>query len=164
VNPFTPIAYLDLWALSSSLRHRLALFEGEAPLFVRSNAEGGRDGAEWLPIMQEWPQLRNAITRIRRLPGAENYEWGAIWIQRLMPQQSGMWVAAEAGEWGEGVVAIVANPSTCAFCGTATIPLTPWHLVAVNRALPRCVVNWGEQPAFVLHVEFRKVEAEYAVV
>ena len=163
MNPFTPIAYLDLWALSSSLRHRLAMFEGEAPLFARSNAEGGRDGAEWLPIMQEWPQLRNALARIRRLPGAENYEWGAIWIQRLMPQQPGVWVAAEAGEWGEGVVAIVANPSAYAFCGTASIALTPWCLMAVNRALPRCVVNWGDQAAFVLHVEFRKVASHEEV-
>ena len=85
---------------------------------MRSNAEGGRDGAEWLPVMQEWPQLRDAVgAHPADLPGPRGRcASGAYHLDATLDAAAIGGVGCCGGRgWVEGAVAIVANPSTFSF-------------------------------------------------
>jgi hypothetical protein len=162
MQPFTFIGFVDCWALAATLRGKLGLFEEDGKYVARALY----DANEWRwtgEIRKEWTALWNVVARLQRQPAAAEMEFGAVWIEQLKPHSEGTWLAAESGEWVEGRVALVTNPSTHIFCGLTVQHLPIGHLCLVSRGYPRCAVNWGETPAYTLHIEFRKKEEERGI-
>jgi hypothetical protein len=151
MQPFTFIGFVDTWALSSSLRSKLYLFDS-AGIFL------AREGNAWSPVVRlNWKALWNAVARIMKHPLASEMEFGSVWIEELKPHSQAPWGAAEpAAEWAEGQVALVTNPSAHIFCGLTAQHLPIGHYCVVNRAFPRCSVNWGDTPRFHLFIETRR--------
>jgi hypothetical protein len=150
--PYQFIGWVDTWALSAALRTKLKQFDNGVCLVHQRNSG-------WtFEIRKEWPSLWNVIRRIRTHPLAADAELGNIAILELRPhsERDWSWLPTEEPDgWVEIQVALVCNPQTFVFCGTQPVHLPIGHVCVVNRAFPRCAVNWGEASSFRLICEFR---------
>lgn len=153
---FTPIAFVDTWALASSLRSKLSLLD-DVGIFL------ARRGDKWNgEVRKSWTPLWNVLARMRRMPAAADHELGSVWVEERKPHAEGAWAPGEDDGWIEARVALVTNPSAYVFCGIAAQHFPVGSLIAVNRGLPRCRVNWGDQSCYHLVVEFKKREVDDA--
>lgn len=154
--PFTPIAYLDTWGLSASLRGKLALFDGD-PHAVASIIVREKSG-KLSRALKEWRALALIIDRLRKLPLAKEHEFGEILVHRLPPDAATPWQRGH--EWQRAHLAIVTNPLVFTFCGVVAQSLPIGTLTLLDASAPCATVNWGEYPAFQMTVEFRRREPE----
>lgn len=155
MTAFAPIAFLDLWALSSTLRSKLSLFAGGK--FV------AREDGKWSAEMKGWNSLHNVITVMRRLSVCTEHDIETVAIDHLDPHDEDAW-AWTPPQHDDGLIeaqaAIVTNPQCFLFAGTLWQHFPVGHLIAIDRKLPRCAVNWGEQPRYHLILQFRKKASE----
>lgn len=154
--PFTPLVFLDTWSLSASLRGKLALFKDAGdPLDMIAQTVVAREPSGKLArILKEWRSLAIVIDRLRKLPLADEHEFGEIAIHRLAPDTATHW--QRKGEWQRAHLAIVTNPLCFTFCGVVAQSLPIGTLTLVDASAPCCCANWGETPFFWLTAEFRK--------
>lgn len=153
MSPFTPLTWLDTWALSSSLRSKLHLFDADAPASQFAARQDGRYHKE----LKDWRALATVIQRIRKLPLAADYEFGEIDLHQLRPGAAGPWLPRQT-EWQRAHLAIVANPLAFTFCGIAAQALPIGMLTLLDASAPCCAVNWGETPVYYMTVAFRRKE------
>lgn len=152
MSPFTPLIFFDTWALSASLRGKLALFDGDphaaASVIVREKR------GKLSRALKEWRAVALVIDRLRKLPFANEHEFGEIAIHRLPPDAATGWQRDPA--WQRAHLAIVANPLCFTFCGIVAQALPIGMLTLIDASAPCCCTNWGETPFFWLTAEFRK--------
>ena len=152
MTAFVPLAHLDTWALSSSLRSKLSSFNSDGVYRVRENDR-------WMAeVRKEWTALWNVCARIKQHPAAKEWELGSVWIEALTPHTESTWRPSPA-DCQEAQMAITTNPAAFVFCGPNLLHFPIGALIALDAA-PRCAVNWGDWPRHHLILEFRQKESE----
>lgn len=150
MSPFTPLVFLDTWALSGSLRSKTALF-GDGRVLVRDE-----DG-KLFKGLKDWRPLALMIDKLRKLPLATEHEFGAIELHFLPPGAVTSWTP-RFSEWQCAHLGIVTNPLAFTFCGIAAQSLPIGMLTLLDASAPCCCVNWGESPFYWMTVQFRRKE------
>jgi hypothetical protein len=144
--PIVPVCWVDMWALSASLRTRLGLFEADDGRFML------RSGEEW---GENWNAARNVVNRIRQQSVLRGHVLGDAYIYRVDYRSQGKWHEPRP-LLVELQVAIVTNPQAFLFVGTTCHHLLTGVVVAVDRTQPTCAVNWGDGPRYHLILEFTR--------
>lgn len=154
--PFTPLIFLDTWSLSASLRGKLVLFDDDAGAGARVilREKTGKLSRK----LKEWRAAALVIDHLRKLPLADEHEFGEIAIHRLPPDVTTPWQRER--EWQRAHLAIVTNPLCFTFCGVAAQSLPIGMLTLLDASAPCCCANWGETPFFWLTAAFRKRASE----
>jgi hypothetical protein len=148
---FIELAFLDVWSLSASLRSRMNLLMA-SPLLVHTT-----DG--WVEEHTEkWPQLRNVVSRVTRLPAAKEYELGLVTVELLSPGEATAWEMRAPWPLQLLHLPIVTNPAAMVFSGPQGWHIKHGVLTWVNNAVLCSEVNFGEFPRIHLVLEVRKKE------
>ena len=171
---FTPIVFVDIFDLAASLRERMGLFKpdrvGEHILPIRGNrkdTDPAEDNFVGYANVAKWVELKNALSRIKRL-GDERLgevEVGRIFLEMIAPTLNpGPW-RREIDPYFERFtrlhLPIRTNPAAMMLAWTGSeapevAHLRPGHLTIINVRVPHTSINLGEWPRIHLVIDFRK--------
>ena len=143
---FVPLAELDVWPLSASLRNRMNLFSEEGALTIV-----GDDATD----LEKWPNLRNVLSRIGRID--QDFEIARGMLDLLHPGAARDW---DRPTFQAGLstlhLPIVSNMGCMNYAGTESLRLIPGVLYLTNNAVMCSEVNFGQTPRIHLVLEVRK--------
>lgn len=153
---FVFLAFVDVWALSSSLRTKLQAFSGEGAVRTwelrRLTDAGFRVHAEW----KKWAALKTVLSRIQRLPINQAFEMGSVAIEMLEAQSVRPWGTVEGDGWQILHLPLVTNPAAVVIAGNEAIHMPIGGLTWVNAKVPTSAANMGEWPIYTLILRFRE--------
>ena len=176
LSNFAPLAWLDTFALAASLPRREGLFraEPERPglrhLAIRGLRKDTLEEDEdfvGYKAATNWPELKNLLGRIQRLGDlGGGVELGRVFLMMLDAGAMQDW-RREASpyfeRWSRALVAVRSNPGVVMVIGAEAFQPGPGILNVVSVRLPHTMANFGETPAIMLAVDFRrKADADQA--
>jgi hypothetical protein len=166
---FTPLVFVDTFALTASLERQSGLFDHGTPRILsvvrpRRGTEEADEDFTWNPAAAKWVQLKNAIGRLKR-KGEDLFgpiDLGHVYLEMLDAGARTEWEDGLTGPYAERhtrlVLPLRTNPGALMVAGNeAFSPAMGW-LTAVNARVPHCAINLGEWPRVHLVVDFRKRE------
>lgn len=169
---FTAIAHLDVHELAASLREKAGLFkpDPEQPGIRIVHHRGFKKGSDEADEMftgytatAKWVELANMVKRIRRL-GAEEAEFGRIFLEMLNPGAMLPWAPAETSPYFarflRAHLPLRTSPAAVVYSGAESASLGHGWFTVVNMRVPHCAVNLGEFPRVHLVCDFRRKVAE----
>lgn len=159
IPPFTPIKHLETWALSSSLRAKLGLFEPWGNGGESGSSFVAQGSAAQRKAVQEWRALREFMLRVRKLADEGKQEVEEIRIDLIPAGRETLWERG-FGDTRLAVCPIVTNPEAYFFSGPACLHIPIGAMTAIDTSRPVCATNWGETPHVHVWVEFRQREVE----
>jgi hypothetical protein len=165
---FRAVDHIDVFELSCSLRPRMNLF-GPAKEGVRLLGLRWADDGVWKAHKEtrKWTELRNSITRIKRLGKAllpdEDLEEGAIFLEMLDPGSSTSW-SDDPVDYLRVVLPIRTNPRALMHAVPASglpeaVHLPQGQLTLCAPALSSAT-NLGQSPRVHLCINIRQKQEE----
>ena len=155
---FLQLGWLDFFDLAASLRTKLHLFP-------EPDADGCRIlDLRWLDAndvwrahaeTKKWVELKNTLSRIRRIGAGTDIETGRIWLEMLDVGALIPWHST-VGEYSRLYCAVRTNPAVMQFNGLEQRHLLPGTLTLVSPNQMASACNLGEWQAIHLVIEIRK--------
>lgn len=170
---FQPIAFLDTFELTASLRTKMGLFrpdvDGPMSLPVRgprANADDPDDDLAFVIYKDaaRWVELKTMLSRLKRIGDqGGGIEFGRIDMKLLKPGATVPW-ETDGGSYAErfthAVLPLRTNPGVMLYSGIESWAPVIGLLTMVNHRVVRSAVNLGEHPAIWLAVDFKRREGD----
>jgi hypothetical protein len=168
---FAPIAFVDTFDLTASLRTKMGLFKpyGDGLLSIpirgpRANADDPDDDLAFGTYKHAWVEAKTTISRLKRigdqLGGAD---FGRVALQMLKAGATLPW-DMESGPYydrfSRAVLPLRTNPGVMLYSGVESWAPVIGLLTVVNHRVVQSAINLGEHPAIWMSLDFcRKDQA-----